>query len=107
MMPSGLDPQILSERLHALEAENRRWKLISLLAFFLVVAAMAKGLLAQAPRPPQAQVQTVEAQSFVLKDAGGTIRGQLSMKGNTPGLELYDAAGRVTWSTSARIAQAR
>jgi hypothetical protein len=106
-MPTyGSNPEILVERIRALELQTRRWKLIALVAFVLVLASWTTGLVAQGGRQ-QAPAPTVEAQSFVLKDASGTIRGQLSLKDNAPRLELYDAAGRVMWSTTARVAPAR
>jgi hypothetical protein len=100
-------PEILVERIRALEKQTRNWKLLSLLAFALVLASWARGLWAQGRQGQAAPAQAVEAQSFVLKDANGTVRGQLSLRENTPTLELYDASGRVMWSTAARVAPAR
>jgi len=101
MTTSGVYPQVLLERIQTLEAQNRRWRLASLLAFLLLAASLAKGLMAQGLQAPQTRMQTIEAQSFLLRDSNGNMRGQLSMKENKPSLDLYDAAGKVIWSTSA------
>jgi len=107
-MPThGSNPEILVERIRALEKQTQHWKLISLLAFALVLVSWAGGLWAQGRQGQSAPTEAIEAQNFVLKDANGTVRGQLSLKGNTPTLELYDALGRVIWSTAARVSPAR
>ena len=50
---------------------------------------------AAAPVPPAAAVlpKTIEAESFILKDAGGMVRAELSMGGTGPSLKLRDTAG--------------
>jgi hypothetical protein len=108
MTTSEIDLHALLERVQKLEVQNRHWRLASLITFVLLLASLTVGL-AHGQQPQPNRPQTVEAQSFVLRDAGGTVRGQLSMKDNTPSLELYDKGGQVFWSTSqgARLLPAR
>jgi hypothetical protein len=44
------------------------------------------------------RASTVEAHTFVLKDASGTVRGRMTVDDESV-LELFDATGKVTWST--------
>ena len=100
MTTSEIDLHALLERVQKVEAQNRRWRLASLIAFVLFLASFTVGLAhGQQPQPSQT---TLEAQSFVLKDAKGTVRGQLSVKSDKAALELYDASGKVIWSTATR-----
>ena len=100
----------LLSRVARLEKENRRFKRGALV---LLAIALSIGLLAQtkqAPpsqkpkaRPPVKPVEppppgpvvatTVEAQSFVLKDANGHVRAELAMMGSTPSLKFRDESG--------------
>jgi hypothetical protein len=101
----------LLSRVACLEKENRRFKRGALL---LLAVALSIGLLAQtkqAPpssqkpkaRPPVKPVEppppgpvvatTVEAQSFVLKDANGHVRAELALMGSTPSLKFRDESG--------------
>ena len=89
-------------RIQTLESQTRRWKLTSLLLLLILAASLTRGLMAQG-RQPQNRPITIEAQTFLLKDGDGNVRGQLSMKGDKPALELYDQAGKVIWSTSPRV----
>jgi hypothetical protein len=45
---------------------------------------------------------TIEARTFILKDASGTVRGRMTVQYGEAKLELYDEAGKVTWSTGLR-----
>ena len=105
----------LLSRVGRLEKENRRFKRGALV---LVAAAVTIGLMAQTkpqtpstssqkpkaaakpapkpaePPPPRPVVATtVEAQSFVLKDANGHVRAELAMMGSTPSLKFRDEGG--------------
>jgi hypothetical protein len=81
--------QDLAERIAKLEQANRRLAggLIGLGA--VVAALLALGASGPSPR-------SIEAQSFIVKDVGGKVRGSLGM---TPGpdvaLILWDADGKV------------
>ena len=105
----------LLSRVGRLEKENRRFKRGALV---LVAAAVTIGLMAQtkpqtpstssqkpkaaakpAPKPAEPPppgpvvATTVEAQSFVLKDANGHVRAELAMMGSTPSLKFRDEGG--------------
>lgn len=106
----------LLSRVGRLEKENRRFKRG---AMVLLAAAVTIGLFAQTkqtppssqkakarpaakpaePPPPGPVVATsvtaasVEAQSFVLKDANGHVRAELAMMGSSPSLKFRDESG--------------
>lgn len=86
-------------RVRKLERQNRRWRLATLLLLFVVASSLATGLVAQERiEPPLMRAKTVEAQSFLLKDADGNIRGRMNLRGDRPTCELYDKSGKVVWS---------
>ena len=99
-MPN-VSPEGLSARVRNLESQNRLWKLSTLLLFLVFAVALAKGLMAQGTSPNHPI--TIEAQTFLLRDANGNVRGKLAMKEDQPTLELYDPAGKVVWSTGTRV----
>lgn len=106
----------LLSRVEHLEKENRWFKRGALV---LLAAAITIGLMAQTkppstqkpkaaarpaakpaePPPPGPMVATtvtatsVEAQSFVIKDANGHVRAELAMMGSTPSLKFRDENG--------------
>lgn len=105
----------LLSRVGRLEKENRRFKRGALV---LVAAAVTIGLMAQtkpqtpstssqkpkaaakpAPKPAEPPppgpvvATTVEAQSFVLKDANGHVRAEFALMGSTPSLKFRDESG--------------
>ena len=96
-------PEGLSARVRSLESQNRVWKLSSLVLFLVLVVSLAKGLMAQGTAPNHPV--TIEAQSFLLRDTNGNVRGKLAMKEDQPILELYDPAGKVVWSTGTRVSK--
>jgi hypothetical protein len=90
-------------RVARLEQQNRRLKR-GAMACLVVVASL--GLMGQAQRkttrppapastaPPQPVMpKNIEAESFVLKDANGRVRAELSMSGTGPSLKLRDQSG--------------
>jgi len=88
-------------RIERLERQNSRWKRGSLAC---LVAIMSIGLMGQtqrkstrpaAPTPPPAPVlpKNIEAESFILKDANGHVRAELSMSGTGPSFKLRDQSG--------------
>jgi len=99
-MDNHREKQPLEIRIERLEAENRRFKLGALT---LLIALVSVSLLAQtkqtkkaAPKPAPAASVTpdqIEAHSFILKDANGKVRAELSMTGTGPGLKLRDESG--------------
>src|SRR5215471_10941732 len=91
-MDTSMIPTLL-ERLEKLERSNRRLKLAGLA---LVVALAAIGVMGQA-RPP---LQTVEAQEFVVKDAGGVVRARLGASQSAASLNLFHEGGRAHLAVS-------
>jgi hypothetical protein len=99
-MKNHCEKQPLEIRIERLEAQNRRFKLCALT---LLVALVSVSLLAQtkqtkkaAPKPALAAPvipDQIEAHSFLLKDANGKVRAELSMTGTGPGLKLRDESG--------------
>jgi len=79
---------ILLERIEKLERSNRRLKLGGLV---LLVGLAAIGVMGQARQP-----QTVEAQEFVVKDAGGVVRARLGTSPAAASLSLFHDGGRVS-----------
>lgn len=80
---------VLMQRLDKLERSNRRLKLSGLI---VLVGLVAVGLMGQA-RPP---LQTVEAQEFVVKDAGGAVRARLGASPSAASLTLSHEGGRAS-----------
>jgi hypothetical protein len=98
-----IDFNELLERVRNLERQNRRWKFASFLLLFVLASSLATGLVAQERiEPPLMRAKTVEAQSFLLKDTDGNIRGQMNMRAGRPTFELYDRSGKVVWSAPTR-----
>jgi hypothetical protein len=96
MQMTDADYKGLLARVTKLERQNRLWKtagLLILLATFLsLTTAGVKGA-----------KTTVEAQTFILKDSAGAMRGKMTVDGDRhPLLEFYDLDGNVIWSTDAR-----
>ena len=96
-------------RLERLEQQNRRLKrsAVVCLLVFTGVGLMAQTKKARTPAKPPAPAAApapappapppgptiVEAEGFVLKDANGRVRAELSMAGTGPSLKLKDPAG--------------
>src|SRR5215470_2536482 len=74
------------KRLERLESENRKLKRIG-----TVILAVGCILFLSAQTAPKNQ--TVEAEKFVLRDAGGKVRGRLSADSKKTLLELFNAEG--------------
>src|SRR6267378_5727882 len=89
--------EILAARVEKLEAQNRRWKLVSavfLLSGVSLVLAGAKA--ADRIESPAIHAKTVEAQEFILKDSDGQVYGRLRL--NTAGKWVLDGkplAGKI------------
>ncbi|MBI4636376.1 MAG: hypothetical protein HY727_08500 [Candidatus Rokubacteria bacterium] len=81
-------PRVM-ERLERLEHQSRRLKAVGGL---LVLSVLAVGLMGQAV--PQGR--TVEAETFVVRDASGRPRAALALgKDDRPGLALADKSGKI------------
>jgi hypothetical protein len=86
-----------------LERKNRFWKFGGVAAVMALAAALTASAWAQRRNMTPFRSQTVEAEHFVLKDAGGATRGELTMTPRGPVLDLFGPDGRVIWSTSPRV----
>jgi hypothetical protein len=87
-----------------LEMRTRIWQIVALVALFaLGISRTANVKAQQNSELEKVRATTVEAQDFLLKDAAGRVLGQLSVRDGKAQLELYDASGKVTWSTSTRL----
>jgi hypothetical protein len=83
MRETNRDFQALAVRVEKLEAQNRRWKLMS-----VVIALTGASLVVMGARrsdsveTPVMRARTVEAQEFLLKDADGRVHARLSLYSN-------------------------
>jgi hypothetical protein len=99
MTTSEVDLRGMLERIQKLEAQNRRWKFASLLVLLVFASTLTIGVMAQERiAPPLVRAQTVEANTFLLRDTYGVVRGRLVMRAYKPILEFYDEGGKVIWS---------
>jgi hypothetical protein len=117
---------LILARIARLERQNRMLKR-GALAFLISVASLfiaSLGLMGQtqrkppapraakpvpaptAPAPPPAPAlpKNIEAESFVLKDASGRVRAELSMGGDGPSFKLRDQSGTALVTLSLRDA---
>ena len=87
-----LTAEAMQRRLDHLERENRRVKRIALVAAALTLVS----LLHLAVPVGTAQVRTIEAERFVLRDRSGVVRAQLSISPPSGAAELSfnDEEGR-------------
>ena len=98
-----LNSNPLLARVRRLEVQTRIWQVLALFAVLVVGFSRTANLKAQQnSKAEPARDATVEAQNFLLKDAAGTVMGQLTVRDGKGQLELYDASGKVTWSTNTR-----
>jgi hypothetical protein len=93
----------LLSRVKKLEVQTRTWQIVGLLVLLTLGFSQTANVMAQQKTQAEpVRATTVEAQDFLLKDAAGTVMGQLTVRDGKAQLELYDASGKVTWSTSTR-----
>jgi len=83
----------LEIRLAKLERQNRRLKRAGLAALVLVGSTLLASFTVQGPAKPVAVTPTLEAQRFVLKNARGEPRAELTLDNDEPRLDLDDAKG--------------
>jgi hypothetical protein len=106
----------LLQRLSKIEKTNRYWRLATLFLLLILASSVTSNLRSQGRieplpnphdgfTPPDLRAQTVRSERFQLMDQGA-VRGQVYMRDGAPVIELYDAAGNVTWSTSVRFKSA-
>jgi hypothetical protein len=93
----------LVARVKKLEVQTRIWQFVGVLLLLIVGYSRTANVMAQQKSQAEpARGTTVDAQSFLLKDAAGVVRGQLTVRDGKAQLELYDPTGKVTWSTNTR-----
>jgi hypothetical protein len=98
MTPQTPDLQAMLERLEKLEGQNRRLKRAVVLAFVPAVVLLGTRSTKQhgmAAVNAQSSATTtsmreIRAESFLLTDSSGRIRGSLQVNGKTPELALFD-----------------
>jgi len=74
------DFQALVVRVEMLEAQNRRWKLMSMVIALTGVSLVVIGAgRSDTVDTPVMRARTVEAQEFLVKDADGRVRARLSL----------------------------
>jgi len=89
-------------RVTKLERQNRFWKIAGLVMLLVAAFSITANVTAQ-DTGVQTPKTTVEAQTFLLKDSAGNMRGKMTVDGDRhPVLEFYDLEGNVIWSTAAR-----
>jgi hypothetical protein len=90
---------LIVSRIERLEEQNRRLKrgalacLVAIASFGLMGQAQRKSTRAPASTPAPAIPKKIEAESFILKDANGRVRAELSIAGTGPSFKLRDESG--------------
>jgi hypothetical protein len=103
MQMTDTDYNMLLARMKKVEGQNRIWKMAGLLVLLTLGLSQASNLTAsQKDNDVPLSAKTVEAQTFLLKNAAGTLMGRMTVSEGQPVLELYDLSGEVTWSTRTR-----
>ena len=86
----------LFQRIERLEQSGRQWRRVALLlGLACLVVVFAAFDFAQ---PFVMKARTVEAQSFVLRDADGQIRARMAMGDDGPRLTFFDEQGEIVSS---------
>jgi hypothetical protein len=90
-------------RIKELEGSSRFWKTVTLLALLALGMSLTANVTAQQKAEETlVHATTVEAQTFLLSDATGRVRGRLTVRDGEPSLEMYDANGKLTWPAKSR-----
>jgi hypothetical protein len=80
MREANRDVRALTVRVEKLEAQNRRWKLLSMVIALTGISLVVIGTgRSDTGDSPVIRARTVEAQDFLLKDEKGRIRARLSL----------------------------
>jgi|SRR5215471_18809590 len=93
------EDNLIVSRIERLEEQNRRLKrgalacLVVFLSLGLMGQTQRKSTRPPASPPAPAIPKKIEAESFILKDANGRVRAELSMAGTGPSLKLRDESG--------------
>ena len=107
METNDADYNSLLIRVTKLERQNRFWKFAGLAMLLVAAFSFTANVTAQ-DTGVRAPKTTVEAQTFLLKDSAGNMRGKMTVDGDRhPVLEFYGLEGNVIWSTAARALPAK
>jgi hypothetical protein len=95
------EKDLIVSRIERLEEQNRRLKrgalacLVAIASIGLMGQTQRKSTRAPAPTPAPAPAipKNIEAESFILKDANGRVRAELSMGGTGPSFKFRDQSG--------------
>jgi hypothetical protein len=105
MQMTDADYNRLLARMAKLEKQSWLSKIAGALILLAAVLSLTAKVRAQGEavdrvtNPP-----TVEAQTFLLKDSAGYLRGKMTVDGDRhPLLEFYDLDGHVIWSTDSHV----
>jgi hypothetical protein len=103
MQITEADYQHLTARIKKLERSDRAWKTVWLLALVMLGLPLTANVTArQKAQESFVHATTVEAQTFLLSDPAGKVMGRLTIANGQPSLEVYDAAGKLTWPVRSR-----
>jgi len=86
----------LIQRLELLERGNRRWRLATFALLLGCVVLLLAGF--DYPQPNMVKARSVEAQTFVLRDADGQVRARMAIGEDGPRLSFLDEQGNVVSS---------
>jgi len=86
----------LCQRMERVEKSTRRWKLAALLLALLCLVLLVAGF--DFAQPNVMKARSVEAQSFVLRDADGQIRARMAIGDDGPRLSFFDEHGKIVSS---------
>ncbi len=86
----------LVQRVERLERGICRWKLAALVLLLSCLVLLLTGF--DSPQPFLVKARSVEAQSFVLRDADGQVRARMAVSKDGPRLSFFDEHGNVTTS---------
>jgi hypothetical protein len=75
------------------------WKFSTFILMFVLGLIVWMGFTQSGPAG-----KTVEAESFILRDSDGNVRGKIWMKGNQPNIQLYDRDGTTVWDATPNTA---
>jgi hypothetical protein len=95
----------LLARLTKLEKQIRLSKIVGALILLAAVLSLTAKVTAQGDAViRETKSPTVEAQTFLLKDSAGYMRGKMTVDGDRhPMLDFYDLSGKVIWSTDNHV----
>src|ERR1700683_2965692 len=81
----------LLARVKRLEIQTRMWQIVALILLAVIGFSRTENVKAQQKSQAEpVRGTTVEAQNFLLKDAAGTVMGQLTVRDGKAQFELYD-----------------